>query len=76
MNEMNKTENEAKNRMNETENSRTEESESIDELPFNLIKEKSQVSEQSPNWLTKSDLQKRQAQKYWGIRESQMSTKN
>ena len=49
MNEMNKTENEAKNRMNETENSRTEESESIDELPFNLMKEKSQVSEQSPN---------------------------
>ena len=27
-----------KNRMNETENSQTEESESIDELPFNLIK--------------------------------------
>ena len=72
MNEMNKTENEGKNRMNETENSQTEESESIDELPFNLIKKKSQESEQSPNCLTKSDLQKIQAQKYWGIRESQM----
>ena len=30
MNEMNKTENEGKNRMNETENSQTEETESID----------------------------------------------
>ena len=57
MNEMNKTENEAENRMNETENSQAEESESRDEFPFNLIREK------SPNYLTISDLQKIQAQK-------------
>ena len=54
---MNKTENEAENRMNETENSQAEESESRDEFPFNLIREK------SPNYLTISDLQKIQAQK-------------
>ena len=39
---MNKTENEGENRMNETENSQTEESESTDELSFDLIKEKIQ----------------------------------
>ena len=76
MNEINKTENEADNRMNKTENSQTEESESTGEFPFNLIREKSQESEKSPNCLTKSDLQKIQAQKSWGMRESQMSTKN
>ena len=42
MNEMSKTENEAENRMNETENIQTEESESTDELSFDLIKEKIQ----------------------------------
>ena len=72
----NKSENEAEDRMIETENSQTEESESTDEFSFNLIKEKSQESEKSPNCLTKSDLQKIQAQKNWGIRESQMSAKN
>ena len=72
----NKSENEAEDRMIETENSQTEESESTDEFPFNLIKEKSQESEKSPNCLTKSDLQKIQAQKNWGIRESQMPAKN
>ena len=76
MNEMNKTENEAEDRTNETENSQTEESESTDEFPFNLIKGKSQESEKSPNCLTKSDLQKIQSQKNWGITESQMPTKN
>ena len=45
MKEMNKTEKEAENRMNETKNSQTEESESTDELPFNLIREKSHESE-------------------------------
>ena len=54
MNEMSKTENEAENRMNETENSQTEESESTDELSFDLIKEKIQEGEKSPNCLTKS----------------------
>ena len=54
MNEINKTENEADNRMNKTENSQTEESESTGEFPFNLIREKSQESEKSPNCLTKS----------------------
>ena len=39
MNEINKTENEADNRMNKTENSQTEESESTGEFPFNLIRE-------------------------------------
>ena len=72
----NKSENEAEDRMIETEDSQTEESESTDEFPFNLIKEKSQESEKSPNCLTKSDLQKIQAQKNWGIRESQVSAKN
>ena len=72
----NKSENEAEDRMIETENSQTEESESTDEFSFNLIKEKSQESEKSPNCLTKSDLQKIQAQKNWGIRESQVSAKN
>ena len=73
---MNKTENEAENRMNETENSQTWESESTDEFAFNLIREKSQESEKSPTCLTKSDLQKIKAQKSWGMRESEMSTKN
>ena len=72
----NKSENEAEDRMIETENSQTEESESTDEFPFNLIKGKSQESEKSPNCLTKSDLQKIQSQKNWGITESQMPTKN
>ena len=44
MNEMNKTKNEAENRMNETENSQTDESEPTDELLFNIIREKSQES--------------------------------
>ena len=73
---MNKTENEAENRMNERENSQTEVSELTDEFPINLIREKSQESEKTPNCLTKSDLQKIQTQKNWGIRESQISTKN
>ena len=47
--------------MNETENSQTEESESTDEFPFNLIREKFQESKKSPNCLTKSDLHKIQA---------------
>ena len=76
MNEMNKTGNEAEIRMNETAHNQTDESESTDEFPFNLIREKSQENEKSPNCLTKSDLQKIQAQKNWEIRESQMSTKN
>ena len=76
MNEMNKTDKEAEDRTNETENSQSEESESTDEFPFNLIKGKSQESKKSPNCLTKSDLQKIQSQKNWGITESQMSTKN
>ena len=38
MNEKNKTENEAENRMNETENSQTEESEPTCEFPFNLMR--------------------------------------
>ena len=76
MNEMNKTGNEAEIRMNETANSQTEESESTDEFPFNLIREKSQENEKSPNCLTKTDLQKIQAPKNRKIRESQMSTKN
>ena len=76
MNEMNKTGNEAEIRMNETANSQTEESESIDEFPFNLIREKSQENEKSPNCLTKTDLQNIQAQKNRKIRESQTSTKN
>ena len=61
MNEMNKTKNEAENRMNETENSQTDESESTDELLFNIIREKSRESRKSLNCLTKSDLQKTQA---------------
>ena len=56
--------------MNETDNSQT------DEFPFNLMREKSQESEKSPNCQTKSDLQKMQAQKNWGMTESQMSMKN
>ena len=36
MNEVNKSENEAEDRMIETENSKTEESESTDEFSFNL----------------------------------------
>ena len=76
MNEMNKTGNEAEIRMNETANSQTEESESTDEFPFNLIREKSQENEKSPNCLTKTDLQNIQAQKNRKIRESQTSTKN
>ena len=68
MNEMNKTENEGDNRMNETENSQTEESESTDEFPFNLISEKSQERKNSPICLTNSDLQNIQAQKNWGMR--------
>ena len=76
MNEMNKTENEVENRMNETENSHTEESESIDEFRFNLIREKSQENEKSPNCLTKSDLRRIQTQKNWGTRKFQMSPKN
>ena len=76
MNEMNKTRNEAEIRMNETANSQTEESESTDEFPFNLIREKSQENEKSPNCLTKTDLQNIQAQKNRKIRESQTSTKN
>ena len=73
---MNKKENEAENRMSETDNSQTEESKSTDELPFNLMRKKSQESEKSPNCRTKSDLQKMQAQKNWRMTESQMSTKN
>ena len=73
---MNKTENEEENRINKTENSQTEESESTDEFPFNLIREKSQENQNFPNCLTKSDLQKMQAQKNWGMKESQISTKN
>ena len=42
MNEMNKTENEAVKRMNETEKSQTEETESTNESPINLIREESQ----------------------------------
>ena len=61
MNEMNKTENEAENRMNETENSQTEESESTDEFPFNLIREKFQESKKFPNCRQLRDLQKIQA---------------
>ena len=76
MNEMNKTGNEAEIGMNETANSQTEESESTDEFPFNLIREKSQENEKSPNCLTKTDLQNIQAQKNRKIRESQTSTKN
>ena len=76
INEINKTENEAEKRMNGTENSQTEESESKDEFPFNLIREKSQESEKSPTCLTKSDLEKIQSQKNWEMRESEMSTKN
>ena len=76
MNKLNKTENEAENGMNETENSETKESESTDEFPFNFIREKSQESEKSPNCLTKSDLQKIQAQKNWEMRKSQILTKN
>ena len=41
MNEINKTESDEENRMNKTENSQTEESESRDEFLFNLIREKS-----------------------------------
>ena len=63
MNEMNKTENEAVKRMNETEKSQTEESEWINECPINLIREESQEREKSPNCLTKRDLQKIHAQK-------------
>ena len=62
--------------MNETDNSQTEESKSTDEFPFNLMREKSQESEKSPYCQTKSDLQKMQAQKNWGMTESQMSMKN
>ena len=58
MNEMNKTENEAEDRMNETENSQTEESESTDKFSFIVIKEKSQENKKSPNCLIKSYLQK------------------
>ena len=58
MNEMSKTENEAKNKMNKAENTQTEESESTNQYPFNLIKEESQESEKSLNCVTKSDLQK------------------
>ena len=68
MNEMNKTENEAVKRMNETANSQTEESESTNECPINLIREESQEREKSPNCLTKRDLQKIHAQKNWGMR--------
>ena len=70
MNEMNKTKNEVENRMNQTENGHTEESESTDGFPFSLIREKSQESEKSPTCLTRSDLQKVQVQKNWGMRES------
>ena len=56
--------------MNQTENGHTEESESTDEFPFSLIREKSQESEKSPTCLTRSDLQKVQVQKNWGMRES------
>ena len=71
---MDKTENKAENRMNE--NSQTKKSESTDEFYFNLVREKSQESEKSLNCLTKNGLQKIQAQNNWGMRESQMSTKN
>ena len=67
MNEMNKTENEVESRMNETKNSQTEESESTNEYPFNLIRQESQESEKSPNCLTKSDLQKIQTQNNWAM---------
>ena len=76
INEMNETENEAESKMNETENSKTEESKSTNEYPFNLIREESQESEKSPNCLTKTDLQQIQAEKNWGMRESQMLSKN
>ena len=72
---MNKTENKVENRMNETENSQTEVSESTNKYPFNLRREESQESEKSPNCLTKIDLQKIQTQKNWGKRESQKSSK-
>ena len=45
MNDMNKTENGAQHRMNETENSLTEEKESTDEFLFSFRKEKSQEKE-------------------------------
>ena len=45
MNDMNKTENGAQHRMNETENSLTEEKESTDEFLFSFRKEKPQEKE-------------------------------
>ena len=39
MNEMNKTENEAESRINEIKNGQTEESESTNEYPFNLMRQ-------------------------------------
>ena len=57
MNEKNKTENEAENRMNETENSQTEESEPTYEFPFNLIRKsprKAKINKLSnKEWSTK-----------------------
>ena len=57
---MNKTENEAENRMNQKKTVRQRKVNQ--QMNFPLIS-KSQESEKSPNCQTKSDLQKTQAQK-------------
>ena len=54
---MNETENETESRINETENTQTDESESTNEDPFNLIRKEPQKNKKSPNCLTKNNLQ-------------------
>ena len=73
MNEMSKTENEPENSMNQKKI--VTQRKVNQQTNFPLIS-KSQGSEKSPNCQIKSDLQKIQAQKNWGMRKSQMSTKN
>ena len=54
---MNETENETESRINETENTQADESESTNEDPFNLIRKEPKKNKKSPNCLTKNNLQ-------------------
>ena len=51
--EMSKTVSKSENRMNETEKSQIEESESTNGYPFNPVREEPQVNQKSTNCLTK-----------------------
>ena len=70
---MSKTENEPENSMNQKKI--VTQRKVNQQTNFPLIS-KSQESGKSPNCQKKSDLQKIQAQKNWGMRKSQMSTKS